>query len=69
MAVSVEAAGDTFKAAQPHELFSAQIPKPHHSIRQFDVTKDGQRFLVNIRPEQVSEPITLYANWESELRK
>ena len=69
MAVSVEAAGDTFKAAQPRELFASQIRKPHHAVREFDVTKDGQRFLINIRPEQASEPITLYANWESELKR
>ncbi len=69
MSVSVEAAGDNFKAAQPHELFSAQLTRVHHATREFDVTKDGQRFLINIRLEQVSEPITLYANWETELKK
>ena len=69
MAVSVQATGDTIKAEQPRELFTAQFAKVHHSIRQFDVTRDGQRFLINIRPQEASEPITLYANWESELKK
>jgi eukaryotic-like serine/threonine-protein kinase len=70
MAVSVSAAaGDTVKVAQPRELFPSQITKVHHSLRQFDVTRDGQRFLINTRPEQASEPITLYANWESELKR
>ena len=69
MAVSVEAAGDNFKAAQPHELFTAQLVKVHHTMREFDVTRDGQRFLANIRAGQNSEPITIYANWESELKK
>jgi hypothetical protein len=69
MAVSVEAAGDNFKAAQAHELSTAQLVKVHHTSSQFDVTKDGQRFLANIRPEQSLEPITIYANWESELKK
>ena len=43
--------------------------RPHHSYRQFDATADGQRFIINTRPEQSLEPITLYANWENELRK
>jgi hypothetical protein len=38
-------------------------------MREFDVTRDGQRFLANIRAGQNSEPITIYANWESELKK
>jgi len=69
MAVSVEAVGDNFKATQPHELFTAQLVKVHHTMREFDVTRDGQRFLANIRAGQNSEPITIYANWESELKK
>ncbi|MGO8986995.1 MAG: hypothetical protein ACLPHI_07335 [Terriglobales bacterium] len=47
----------------------SSITRPHHSYRQFDATADGQRFIINTRPEQSLEPITLYANWESELRK
>jgi hypothetical protein len=31
---------------------------------QFDVTPDGERFLVNLRPgDQVSDPVTLVQNW------
>jgi hypothetical protein len=39
MAVSVEAAGDNLKAAQPHELFTAQLVKVHHTTREFDVKR------------------------------
>jgi eukaryotic-like serine/threonine-protein kinase len=69
MVVSLDTTGGTLKAAQPQELFATAITKQHHALHQFDVTQDGQRFLINTRPEQSSEPITIYANWESELKK
>jgi eukaryotic-like serine/threonine-protein kinase len=69
MAVSVDAAGGTFKAGLPHALFTTSITNAHHAFREYDVTRDGQKFIINTRLEQSLEPITLYANWERELKK
>ena len=69
MAVGIDTTGGSFKATVPHELFATSITSTHHSFRQYDVSLDGQRFVVNTRAEQSSEPITLYANWERELKK
>ena len=38
-------------------------------LGQYDASRDGQRFIINTRAEQSLEPITLYANWERELKK
>jgi hypothetical protein len=50
------------------ELFQThRRPSPQWT---FDVSTDGQRFLINsLLQPSTSEPITLVANWESELKK
>jgi eukaryotic-like serine/threonine-protein kinase len=61
MAVEVRAA-PTFQAGIPKALFKTHLRPPPGA--QFDVTPDGERFLVNLRPdEQVSDPMTLVQNW------
>jgi Tol biopolymer transport system component len=61
MAVEVRAA-PTFQAGIPKALFKTHL-RPPPGV-QFDVTPDGERFLVNLRPdEQVSDPMTLVQNW------
>ena len=47
---------------------------PHLAVRavgdDYDVTADGQRFLINTLPEQVgSAPITVVVNWMAGLQK
>ena len=61
MAVEVSLA-PTFVAGIPRALFKTNLQRPPG--QQFDVTPDGERFLVNLRPgEQVSDPVTLVQNW------
>ncbi|HSE63005.1 MAG TPA: hypothetical protein VLG15_05275, partial [Thermoanaerobaculia bacterium] len=61
MAVEVQTV-PTFQAGIPRALFKANVQRPPGA--QFDVTPDGERFLVNLRPgDQVSDPITLVQNW------
>jgi Tol biopolymer transport system component len=69
MAVSVDTAGGTFKAVLPRELFTTSITSTHHAFHQYDFPPDGQKFIINTPLEQSLEPITLYANWERELKK
>jgi serine/threonine protein kinase/Tol biopolymer transport system component len=61
MAVEVRAA-PTFQAGIPKALFKTSLRPPPGA--HLDVTPDGERFLVNLRPdEQVSDPMTLVQNW------
>jgi eukaryotic-like serine/threonine-protein kinase len=69
MVVAVDTAGGTFKAALPRELFATSITGVHHVFLQYDVAPDGQKFIINTALEQGVEPITVYANWQSELKK
>ena len=60
--------GEAFEAGAPRPLFATQMfldPAPG-----YDVTADGQRFLVNelVRPEE-PEPITLVVDWPAALKK
>ena len=69
MTVAVDTAGGTFKAALPRELFATSITGVHHVFLQYDVAPDGQKFIINTALERSVEPITVYANWERELKK
>ena len=68
MAVATEASGNEFQAGQPHVLFQTR-PLPLTPYNLFDVTPDGQRFLVNLPMEwSSSAPIKVVMNWASKLR-
>jgi serine/threonine protein kinase len=61
MAVEVRTS-PAFQAGIPKTLFKTHLRPPPG--RQFDVTPDGERFLVNRKPgDQVSDSITLVQNW------
>ena len=49
------------------EVGSARGPldDPH----MYDVTADGQRFLINVAEEQQGAPITVVLNWTSSLNR
>ncbi|MGH9794017.1 MAG: hypothetical protein ACRD5G_04515, partial [Candidatus Acidiferrales bacterium] len=65
VAVQVAASGDTFDVGAPKALFQAL---PMRRGNAYDVTGDGQRFLVNlILQQQSSEPMTLVINWPAGL--
>jgi eukaryotic-like serine/threonine-protein kinase len=69
MAVAIELAGNSLQAASPKALFQTRITSITRTPHQYDVTSDGQKFLINSRPEQASQPITLYVNWPAALKK
>ncbi len=69
MAVDIEADGDTPVAGTPHTLFLTKSPRVLNRYS-FDVSADGQRFLVNSFVEDaVSAPITWVLNWTAELQR
>jgi Tol biopolymer transport system component len=61
------AASDTFEVGSPTTLFQPGVI----SLNQmYSVTRDGQRFLVNTRPQNATAtPLTVIVNWASTLKK
>lgn len=53
--------GSTFQHGRPQTLFASGIRSPDF---RFDVTKDGQRFLISTAVNDASaEPATVVVNW------
>ena len=72
MAVPVEA-GATFEAGRPEALFQTRTfglaPSGSYS-QQYDVTLDGQRFLINTDVSDVTAaPITVVLDWTAAIQK
>ncbi len=69
MVVDIEADGDTPVAGIPQVLFPINGPTVLQR-NNYDVTDDGQRFLVNAFVEDaVRAPITWVLNWTAELEE
>ena len=68
VAVNVEQNGQELRLGTPHGLF--QAVSIGYRFNFYDVSPDGQRFLIGGYPQAVSSvPLTLVSNWSSELRK
>jgi eukaryotic-like serine/threonine-protein kinase len=69
MATQVDGSGDTFKVGATQELFELG---PYNDGFDYDVTADGQRFLIVKQAEQKEhqnqQPMTLVLNWQNDLR-
>ena len=59
--------GEDLQVGSPVPLFEARVRM--HPVRQYDVTPDGSRFLVNQLDEGRSDPLTLITNWTSRLNR
>jgi Tol biopolymer transport system component len=70
MAVDITS-GTVFHPSVPRSLFEIALPTgTSASRRDWDVTPDGKRFLINIAASTVSQsPITVVLNWTSVLKK
>jgi hypothetical protein len=72
MAVDVTA-GETLTFGPPIELFRTRISLGGtlaFRMLRYDVTRDGNRFLINSEPEgaeATSNPITVVLNWQESL--
>ena len=67
--VKVDAA---FEFGEPAVLFQTRAREPLSSeeIFTYDVSPDGQRFLINVNLEQAdSRPVSIVLNWSEELRR
>jgi eukaryotic-like serine/threonine-protein kinase len=66
MAVPVNTTGQ-FEAGVPQALF--QSGSPTNNAFQYAVTKDGQRFLINARPQRPGGALTVLVNWTAAIQK
>jgi eukaryotic-like serine/threonine-protein kinase len=69
MAVEVKPSGAAFEVGPPKELFTVKLGGVVGFSRDYDVTADGKRFLVNSRIEGAVTPITVVLNWPRKLKK
>ena len=69
MSVDVKAAGTTFEVSTARALFEAPVDVASAAAaNRYDVSADGQRFLVNAPVENTgSAPITVVVNWNAGL--
>jgi Tol biopolymer transport system component len=68
MAAAVEAGGRENRLGAPRALFRTQV-SPSPNVPQYDVTADGQRFLVLEPARSGGEPVTFVLNWTSGLTR
>jgi len=69
MAAGIQAGPQGIHAETPRVLFSADFATT--SLHEFDVTPDGQRFLLMLQPKTQGsgEKLTVVSNWQAALRK
>jgi eukaryotic-like serine/threonine-protein kinase len=63
MAVDVKASESSFEPGSPRLLFEKS------GISNYDVSRDGQQFLIAIPVESSPEPITVVLNWTADLKR
>jgi len=69
MAVDITA-GAAFQAGVPHALFATQVTVRTNNSFRYDVTRDGQRFLMVVPTAGVAAaPATVVLNWEAGLKR
>jgi Tol biopolymer transport system component len=67
MAAEVQTSGSSFAIGAVNPLFEAQLYRT--VISGYDITPDGQRFIVVYDPGQPNASIALVQNWNAELNK
>jgi hypothetical protein len=66
MAVDVKTAAGTFDASEPKSLF--ELSEPWTGRWRYDVSPDGQRFLVGQADREATPAVSLIMNWPELLR-
>jgi Tol biopolymer transport system component len=70
MAADVKLEGSTFEAGVPKVLFQTNVVSYPNPRNVYDVSADGQRFLIITPPEETtSTPITVVSNWTAEVKR
>ena len=68
MAVDINGAGSSFEAGRPRPLFQMMNPIPASGTSPYDVTADGQRFIVITGEAGQASTINVVVNWDAELK-
>jgi hypothetical protein len=67
MAVSLKLGADSLEPSAPRELFP--LPAMEMGWSPYEVSPDGQRFLVRAAPGRAGAPLTVIVNWPALLKK
>jgi hypothetical protein len=69
--VDIRENGDSLEVGHPVPLFSFHPALRIYRLGMigYDVTTDGQRFLLNAATDENNRPLTLLLNWDAELKK
>jgi hypothetical protein len=65
MVVSLTPGENSIEASPPRELFLLPVDAGHPW---FEVSRDGQRFLLRVTPEQGAQPLRAIVNWPALLK-
>ena len=68
MAVEIKS-GPQFQAGIPKSLFEARFDTEVVTHPSYDVSADGQRFLINTIIGEEKQPITVVVNWQAGLKR
>jgi hypothetical protein len=66
MAVDLDLTGNTVQSSLPHALFT--LPIIENGWTPYDVSPDGQKFLVRAASRQGAEPLKVIVNWPGLLK-
>jgi serine/threonine protein kinase len=70
MAVDIKTTGENLEAGGPRILFETQISSAFYPLgMDYDVTRDGLRFLVATTLQQQTQPANIIFNWPALLKK
>ena len=62
--------GGKLVVSPPRMLFRTRMHASRYAIFQYDVSRDGKRFLINSLPrEDAAAPLTLLTNWQAQIGK
>ena len=68
MSVAIEESGDALRPGPPAHVVDIPFRPSRNDEREYDVTRDGKRLLINNLPrERRSLPITVVLNWQTDL--
>ncbi len=65
----VRADGKTFESGAADTLFKVSMAPTQLIGRDYDVSPDGQRFLVGTLVDAPATPVTIVLNWPASLKK
>ena len=70
MAVAVRSSGSSsIEFGVPQPLFRTRLPEPSAYVEQFDVSADGQRFIVITPPDNAeAQRMNLLLNWTARMK-